>query len=521
MKIVTAVIAIVAVLAIAFQVAIHDIAANLTRAHTPKVEVVEAQNGATASTIVAEGSIVPQSVVNVALQPGIEGTVTHLFANVGQHVARGQVLAEVDSDVQQQHAVRADAAVADAQANYNLVLEPYLPEQIEQQQLKVQGDKDTVDQAIAARDLLLHGNRPEEVAEARATSDAATAQLALAQSTYTRDQDLYNQNLLARADYEAAQTGLTVAQDNLTTAEQALAVVKEGPRQEDIAEQNDLLEHDRTLLDADEAQYRLMLKGPRQDSVREAAAVLTTAVSNASEQHLLLGRRFVRAPIAGTISARNVSAGELIASGPVHTYGVEPLVQNDESLFEIRNDSNVEFLANVDQMYYGKVAVGEPVTVDVESLPGVEFHGRISSVAPVINPQTIQHPGGISTVDPLTPYTFDAWVSISNPSPALAPGLAGQISIEQTSDGLIVPDSAITTFSLGYGTVYVESHGIVHVRSVRYDETNDGQIRILRGLSPGEHVVVSQSASLHDGISVAPKLISADELGAQAQAASN
>ncbi len=487
----------------------------------PQVVEVKARDGATSSTIVAEGSIIPQSIIDVGLEPGIEGVVSHLFVDVGQHVTHGQVLAEVSSDVEQQHVVQADSSVSSALSHYNLVLHPFRPEEIAQMQLKVEGDKDSCSEEQDRLSVLQQGNRPEEIAQAQSNADSAKARLTLAQSSSAQDQQLYAGELISRSDLDANQTALTVAQDEYDNAQQALTLAQTGPRPEEVAEQKTAVQRAKTVLASDIEQYKIMTAGPRSDELREAAATLTSAQSNANEQNLIYSHRYVRAPISGVVTARNMDVGEMASSDMSHTSGVEPLVSNRSSMFAIRSDAGVQFIANIDQLFYNEVGVGQHAAVSVESLPGRSFDGVITKVTPMINSDLGQRRGSTSSVNPLTPFTFNVWVRVNGAKDLLVPGQVGQIQLQRVSHGLLVPEAAITSFSLGSGTVYVEKDGIVKVRSVRYDETTDGQMRVLSGLSAGDNVVVSQTSALHDGMRVTPEMKSVSDLGSLPQSKVN
>jgi HlyD family secretion protein len=120
----------------------------------------------------------------------------------GDRVAKGQVLARLDTS-------RLEPQVAQAAA-----------------QVAAQGQ-------VLAR--LRAGSRPEEIAEARANVASARADAVYARRQYDRFKNL-SRGALSLQDLENAQAALDVAEARLVVNEKALDLAVLGPRQEDIAE---------------------------------------------------------------------------------------------------------------------------------------------------------------------------------------------------------------------------------------------------------------------------------------------
>src|SRR5579863_1126382 len=132
--------------------------------------------------------------------------VAAVLVQEGDHVRAGQLLARLDTS-------RLEPQVAKAQA-----------------------------QVAAQQQVLLrlqHGNRPEEIAEARANVTMATADAGNAQAQYQRMQSLAERSsgrAVSRQDLDAAKAAADAAQARLTQNQKALALEQIGPRREDIAQ---------------------------------------------------------------------------------------------------------------------------------------------------------------------------------------------------------------------------------------------------------------------------------------------
>jgi HlyD family secretion protein len=147
--------------------------------------------------------------------------VAAVLVQEGDHVTRGQLLARLDTSRLAPQAAKAEADLAGQQ------------------------------QAV---DRLHHGNRPEEIAQARANVDAATADAQNAHAQYARLTSLSDSSsgrAVSRQDMDAAKAALDTAEARLAVNQKALALALAGPRKEDIAQGE-------AQLRADQAQLALL-----------------------------------------------------------------------------------------------------------------------------------------------------------------------------------------------------------------------------------------------------------------------
>lgn len=196
----------------------------------------------------------------VALAFPASERIAQVFAEEGQRVRAGQVLAQLDT-----RGLRLRLAQAQAQAQ-------------------------AVQQALAR---LQSGTRPEEVAQARARTAAAQADAELARQQLARvlavQQDSAGRAVSAQ-DADAAQARAKAAQAQLEQARQGQALAQQGPRREDIAQ----------------AQAQL--------AAAQAAVALL--------QHQL-GEATLKAPVGALVRARLMEAGDMASpQRPVYTLAI-------------------------------------------------------------------------------------------------------------------------------------------------------------------------------------------------------
>lgn len=478
----------------------------------PVVEVAVAQSGSTSASVMSQGVIVPTISTNVGLMPKLAGQVTQVNVDVGDRVAQGQVLAVVSPVESEGDLSLAQAAEQGARADLNLTMRPYRPEEIEEARLVVQRDYETVASAKAHVALLKSGYQPQEIAAANAKVDSAQATLDQANSELQRNQQLLDKELVAKADFDISKTAAAVAKSNLAQAKADRDLLTAGTRPELIQQAQAALRAAQADVKSDEAAYKVKLLGSRPEAIESAAAKVRKAQIDVGIQQRIVGRQFVRAPISGVVIDRNINVGELTEpSWSSHTDSDHPMMLQRSTLFQIADDSVVEFRANVDQRFYHSMHLGQTCSITVEPELGQTFTGKVVRMKPVINPD-FNKTSSSAPDTPDLPLTFQIWVNVPNPDHRLVMGETGILNADQKTPGITIPQSALNAFASGKGVVFVEQGGFVKATAVRYADVSDGQVRILSGVNEGDHVVVSSPYKLSDGMAV--KTVSSDGTGA-------
>jgi len=177
----------------------------------------------------------------------------------------------------------------------------------------------------------------------------------------------------------------------------------------------------------------------------------------------------VTAPIAGTITQRQVGIGQYVAS--LANGATTPV-------YTISDLSTVWLIANVREVDTPSMHVGHSVEVRVLALPGHIFKAKISWVAPSIDPNT---------------HRLPVRADVENPDGALKPGMFADFSIitGEASTAPAVPQEAIL-YEGDHVRVWVAGEGdTLALREIRTGRSSDGMVEVLAGLSAGEKVVTS------------------------------
>jgi multidrug efflux pump subunit AcrA (membrane-fusion protein) len=176
------------------------------------------------------------------------------------------------------------------------------------------------------------------------------------------------------------------------------------------------------------------------------------------------------APIDAVVSTAGINPGDSVTSGTV--------VFNLIDLKALRVD------ANVDETDMVKVAVGQSVSVTLDSLSGVSLPAKVTAIAPN---STVQ--SGV--------VTYLIQMTIARLDPRLRSGLTAtaNIIVQQKEDVLMVPNRAIKV-TRNVRTVSVEeASGTVVQKQVAVGMSNDQFTEITAGLTEGEKVIIATTAT--------------------------
>jgi len=189
-----------------------------------------------------------------------------------------------------------------------------------------------------------------------------------------------------------------------------------------------------------------------------------------------LARCQVLAPIAGRIAKRSTDAGTMLTPGA--------------QIFSIVDDSAFEFRAAVPSADFGRVKLGESVTVSVDALPGFSTVGKVSRIIPLVDVRS---------------RSFEVVVLVPG-QPQLVSGLFARadVRVREILDGLMVPPAALVRD--GADPARAQAFVIVGGKAERRDVTVGVEaadaVQVTNGLKAGEMVVVDPPAALGPGTQV-------------------
>ncbi len=183
----------------------------------------------------------------------------------------------------------------------------------------------------------------------------------------------------------------------------------------------------------------------------------------------------IRAPFAGVVSARSVSAGDVVAPGA--------------ALFTVVDPSSMRLEASVPAEQLASVRVGAPVSFTVNGYPGRVFTGRVTRVNPTADPVTRQ---------------VRIFASIPNAGSTLVGGLFadGRVTSESRT-GAVVPLTAVDQRGLSPIAMRIRNGRVEKVEITlglidRATET----VEIVSGVSTGDTLLLGAAQGITPGTPV-------------------
>ena len=220
--------------------------------------------GSISATVSATGSVNPVEMVDVGTQ--VSGTIKEIYVDYNSRVTKGQLIAMLDTDMLQSRIEEAKAALA--------------------------------------------------LAQARTTS--ARASVADADRTFKRNKELWERDLIARSELDAAETKLSLARASL-------------------AENN---------------------------------AQVVQAKASLKQAETSLGYARIVSPVDGVVIARKVDVGQTVAAS-----------LQTPTLFSIARDlTRMQIEASVDEADIGRIAEGQRAICRFDAWPDTTFEGTVTQV---------------------------------------------------------------------------------------------------------------------------------------------
>ncbi|MFN3480911.1 MAG: HlyD family secretion protein [Thermodesulfovibrionales bacterium] len=271
------------------------------------------------------------------------GRVVELLVEEGQKVKKGDRLAILDS-------AELESQVAQHRAYLN--------------------------EAIARLQELKAGSRPQEIEQAEANVRYAEAELIKAKKDFERAEYLYRNGAISAQQMDTAKKVYDTAQSQHKKALEALSLVKEGPRKEEIR--------------------------AAENRVKQAEAAL-----KASEERLK--DTIIYAPVSGVILRKNVEQGETVASGiPIYTIGD---LENPWIKVYVKEDK------------LGLVKLGQKAEITTDSYPGKKYEGIVA----YISSEAEFTPKNVQTQEERVKLVFGVKVGVKNINDELKPGMPADV----------------------------------------------------------------------------------------------
>jgi HlyD family secretion protein len=371
--------------------------------------------------LTASGTI---EATQVVIAPEIAGRVTAVNAAEGDAVQDGQVLITLDDTLLTAQRGQAEAAIAVARANVKAALASVAGAEADvvranaatgAAESAVVGAKEAVAGAKAAYKLAKAGASGAQLGLARSQVNQARSAWASLRDAYAALSSAERKTLPGRTLKAQRDT----ASAAISTARAQLAVVAAGSRSQQVDAARAALgaagaqakaaaqQADAAAAQADAAKARV---DGAKAGAEAAAAQLDAANAGLKVADAMLARLALNAPVAGTVLARTIEPGEVVSPGA--------------ALLELADLDHLTLTVYVPENRYGKVALGEQVTVSVDSFPGETFSGTVKRIAD----QAEFTPRNVQTVEGRTATVFAVELALDPSDGRLKPGMPADVT---------------------------------------------------------------------------------------------
>lgn len=401
-------------------------------------------NGNGTNELKASG-IISATEINIASQIG--GTVVSVDVNEGSQVKKGDVLFQLDDALLQAQRDQASAAVTVAEKAVNSARIQYdiavnnarlqdqqnrinswnipQPEEFDlpvwyfDKEEKINSAKSEVDAAAADLDIerenlkkVLADNSSRDFLSAEKRLAKAQVAFLIADQVLTQANDAQDKEDIsnyANDLYDTAKTELSSAQtdyNRLLTTQAATEVLEARARVRVAQERMDRVVDYLTSLESGD--QSLMVQAA-DSGVQQAEAVLAQAQAALALIEIQLEKATIKSPTDGVVLTRNLEEGEMLVPGSVAlTIG-----QLDE----------VSLTVYIPETEYGKIKLGDTVSITVDSFPGENFSGTVT----YISDQAEFTPRNVQTVDGRKTTVYAVKITVPNTNLELKPGMPADV----------------------------------------------------------------------------------------------
>ena len=313
--------------------------------------------------------------------------------------------------------------------------------------------KEAESQASEARSAI--DSSKAQYQEALSAIESSKAQLADAEAAYEkskldydRAENLFASQSLTKANYDAVKAQLEQATAKVAAARSQVGMVQ-----------------------------------ARADSAKSQVEVIkarsTGAQAVVHEKSIPLQDTTLKAPLNGFVLQKSVERGTLVSPG--------------KTGFVVADTSSVKAAFGVADIAVPEMKLGSKLSLETETLPGIEFEGQITSVFPAADPKS---------------RVFNVEVTIPNQKHLLRPGMIVSLRVgrsEAVPAQPVVPLNAIVKSTIdpnGYAVfILLEQAGrqIAKTRDVQLGETYGNTIAVSAGVKEGDRVITTGVTLVRDG----------------------
>jgi len=506
--------------------------------NTP-LEIAKVEKGEIVKSVSCDGVIEP--VTNIEIKSNVGGTIVKLYAEEGDYVKAGQLLAQIDPvdvlttlEKEQNNLITAKAKVTSSENSLSIQKQQAIAdlesarESIRSATAKLgQAKKESNIQpnltsneiAIAKTNLLQAKASLEQLKKAtsiqrkvtaKTNYDSAKANYDQANKTHERNKQLLEKGFLSKKDFETAEELYLSSKATLEDAKQKYDTIKEEVDQDiqiaeekvnqaEISYQNaktnsaqiDIKQYDVTAaiaaLKIAKANYSSAEANLKQINVKESDLVqskanLSSAKSSVQNAQTNYAYTNITAPRDGVIVKKWAEEGSIIMAGRASTAGSSSGVV----IYEIADTTKMQVSVSVDETDIYNIFPNQDVKISVDAYPDKVFTGKVTKIAP-----RAETDSGVTTVP--------VEVTITQKNTDLKPVMNAtcEFIIATKKDILIAPIDYINIMG-DKASAIVMKDGKPQNVEVKIGMQGEEQLEILSGLKEGDEIISPRSIEMQN-----------------------
>lgn len=385
-----------------------------------EVKVAAQLSGAVAEVMVEEGASVKAGdtlfrLDDTLLQAQYEQASAAVnLAEAGVNTARAQYELTLNAARLQDQQNRAAAWQSTQPAEFSLPVWYFeISEEISSAKDEVSAAEENLQTEKAKLQKLLESTVYKDFIAAEKRIGEAQAAFLIAQQILAQAkaaQDNVNLESYAQEQFDAAKAELDAAQstyNRMLSTQEAIDILEARGRVAVAQARYDAALDRLTLLRTGENSLQVKVA---ESGLKQAEAALAQAQSAVKVIEVQLEKIVVKAPVSGVILARNIQPGEVVSPG--------------STVFVIGQLEEVELIVYIPETQYGKVNLGDQVSITVDSFPAETFTGTVVH----ISDKAEFTPRNVQTVEGRSATVYAIKLSVPNPDLKLKPGMPTDVT---------------------------------------------------------------------------------------------
>ena len=438
-----------------------------------------AQRGPLTINVTESGTI--KSRQQEVLKSEVEGQTTIIYlVPEGTLVTAGELLIELDASQLVERRVDQQIQVQNAEASYIRAREDL---EVSKSQAESDISRAELDYQFAREDVnqFLEGEHPKQLKELESNITLAEEELERATEKLRWSETLHKERYISQTELDADRIAKRRAEltHELAVAERDL--LQNYTYQRTLDQFKSDVDQTRMALD------RIRLKA-RADIIQAEAEFKAKELEYQQQQDRLakiedqITKTKIHAPVDGmVIYATSAQGGRPWSTESPLDEG--KVVREREELIHLPTADAMTAEIKIHESNLQKIRPGLPARVTVDALPGRVFYGKVATIAPLPDAQSLwMNPD-------LKVYTTHIHLDGSGSGLRTGMGCRAEIIVEQYDEVVYIPIQSVMRIA-GEPTVYVQDGLEIVRRPVKTGLDNNRMVRIISGLEAGEEVLL-------------------------------